>query len=56
VYAREGEDVAEEAQAMYGMQWPQQQQAQEGHRWVVEMLHEGKFAELEKYRAQADQS
>lgn len=55
VYALEEEEIAEEAQAMYGMQWPQQKQAQEGHRWVVEMLREGKFAELEKYRVQAEE-
>ncbi len=55
VYAIEGEEVAEEARAMYGLQWPQQQEAQEGHRWVVDMLRQGKFAELEKYRAQAEE-
>lgn len=56
VYALEGEDVAEEAQAMYGIQWPQHQEAQAGHRWVVDILRQGKLAELEQYRIQADQS
>ena len=55
VYALEGEEVAEEAQAVYGLQWPQQQEAQAGHRWVVDTLRQGKFAELEKYRAGEDQ-
>ncbi len=51
VYALEGEEVVEEAQALYGLQWPQQQEAEAGHRWVVDTLRQGKFAELEKYRA-----
>lgn len=51
VYALEGDEVAEEAQALYGLQWPQQQEAQAGHGWVIEMLRQGRFAELERYRA-----
>ena len=55
VYALEGEEVAEEAQALYGLQWPQQQEAETGHRWVVDTLRQGKFAELEQYRAQTEE-
>ena len=55
VYALEGEEVAEEADALYGLQWPQQQEAEAGHRWVVETLRQGKLSELEKYRAQTQE-
>jgi hypothetical protein len=52
VYLLEGEEVAEEAQALYGLQWREQQEAAEGHRWVVRMLTEGKVSALEEFRAQ----
>ena len=54
VYPLEGEEVAEEAPALYGLQWRAHQEAQEGHRWVVQMLSEGKFEALEEFRAQTE--
>lgn len=51
VYPLEGEEVAEETPALYGMQWHGQQDAEEGHRWVVQLLREGKLEELEDFRA-----
>lgn len=51
VYPLEGEEVAEDTQALYGMQWRVQQDAEEGHRWVVQLLREGKLEELEDFRA-----
>lgn len=56
VYPLEGEEVAEEAQALYGLQWRGQQEAQEGHRWVVQMLSEGKLEALAEFRAQTEQA
>jgi hypothetical protein len=50
-----GEEVAEDAQALYGMQWRVQADAEEGHRWVVELLREGKQEELEDFRARPEQ-
>lgn len=51
VYPLHGDEVAEDAQALYGMQWRQQHDAEEGHHWVVQTLREGKLAELEDFRA-----
>lgn len=51
VYPLHGDEVAEDAQALYGMQWRAQPDAEEGHRWVVQTLREGKLAELEDFRA-----
>lgn len=56
VYPLEGRDVADEAQAVYGLQWHQQQEAEEGHRWVVDLLRSGNFADLEPFRASSNQS
>jgi len=53
VYPLHGDEVAEDAQALYGMQWRQQHDAEEGHRWVVQTLREGKLAELEDFRARS---
>jgi hypothetical protein len=50
-----GEEVAEDARALYGMQWRVQADAEEGHRWVVELLREGKQEELEDFRARPEQ-
>jgi hypothetical protein len=50
-----GEEVAEDARALYGMQWRVQDDAEEGHRWVVELLREGKQEELEDFRARPEQ-
>jgi len=54
VYPLEGEEVAEDTQALYGMQWRAQQDAAEGHRWVVQLLREGKLEELEDFRARLE--
>ena len=54
VYSLEGEEVAEDIQALYGMQWRGQQDAEEGHRWVVQLLREGKLEELEDFRARVE--
>lgn len=51
VYPLHGDEVAEDAQALYGMQWRQQHDAEEGHHWVVQTLRESKLAELEDFRA-----
>lgn len=53
VYPLHGDEVAEDAQALYGMQWRQQHDAEEGHRWVVQILREGKLAELEDFCARS---
>ena len=52
VYTLPGGDqeVAEEAQALYGLQWREHQEAQEGHQWVVQVLGEGRLSELEGFR------
>lgn len=55
VYLLEGEDVAEEAQPLYGLQWREQAEAEKGHRWVIEMLSQGKLDALEEFRAQTRQ-
>ena len=56
VYPLEGEEVAEEAQALYGLQWREQQEAEKGHRWVIQMLSEGQLDALEEFRAQPQQA
>jgi hypothetical protein len=56
VYPVHGEEVADDAQALYGMQWREQRDAEEGHRWVVQILGEGKFAELVECRPQPEQT
>jgi hypothetical protein len=56
VYPLHGDEVAEDAQALYGMQWRVQRDAEEGHRWVVQTLREGKLAELEDFRAEPEHS
>ena len=53
VYPLHGSEVAEDAQALYGMQWRRHYDAEEGHRWVVQTLREGKLAELEDFRARS---
>jgi hypothetical protein len=55
VYPLEGEEVADDAQALYGMQWREQRDAEEGHRWVVHTLREGQWAELEDFRVRLEQ-
>jgi hypothetical protein len=55
VYPLEGDEVAEDAQALYGMQWREQRDAEEGHRWVVHTLREGDWAELEDFRVRPEQ-
>ena len=55
VYPLHGDEVAEDTQALYGMQWRVQRDAEEGHRWVVQALRDGKLAELEEFRAQPEQ-
>ncbi len=50
-----GKEVTEDAQALYGMQWRVREDAEEGHRWVVQLLREGKQEELEDFRAQPEQ-
>jgi hypothetical protein len=49
-----GEEVAEDVQALYGMQWRARTDAEEGHRWVVQVLREGKQEELEDFRARPE--
>ena len=44
------QEVAEEAQAVYGLQWREHQEAQEGHQWVVHVLRQGHLSELEGFR------
>ena len=44
------QEVAEEAQAVYGLQWREHQEAQEGHQWVVHVLQQGDLSELEGFR------
>lgn len=56
VYPLEGEEVADEVQAVYGLQWHQQREAEEGHRWVVGLLRDGNFTDLEPFRTTPDQS
>ena len=55
VYPLSGEEVAEGTQALYGMQWRARADAEEGHRWVVQLLREGKQEELADFRAQVGQ-
>ena len=52
VYAVHGADqeVAEDAQAEYGLQWREHQEAREGHQWVVQVLGQGRLSELEGFR------
>lgn len=54
VYPLVGEEIADDAQPLYGMQWRVARDAEAGHRWVVHMLQEGKFEELEAFRAPAE--
>ena len=44
------QEVAEEAQAVYGLQWREHQEALEGHQWVVHVLRQGRLSELEGFR------
>lgn len=44
------QEVAEEAQAVYGLQWKELQEALEGHQWVVRVLRQGHLSELEGFR------
>ena len=54
VYPLHDDEVAEDAQALYGMQWRARGDAEEGHRWIVQTLSEGKLEELEDFRAQPE--
>jgi len=54
VYPLHGEEVAEDAQALYGMQWRAPQDAEAGHRWVVQLLREGRLKELADFRARTE--
>lgn len=51
----EEDEVAEEAQALYGLQWRERQEAEEGHQWVVQVLSEGRLTELEGFRPISDE-
>ena len=51
----EEDEVAEEAHALYGLQWRERQEAQEGHQWVVQVLSEGRLTELEGFRPISDE-
>jgi hypothetical protein len=55
VYPLDSDEVADDAQALYGMQWRAQQDAEEGHRWVVQLIRDGRLEDLEEFRAQAEQ-
>ena len=44
------QEVDEEAQAVYGLQWREHDEAHEGHQWVVHVLSEGRLSELEGFR------
>jgi hypothetical protein len=55
VYPLDKEEVTEDARALYGMQWRIEQDAEAGHRWVVQLLREGKLEELEEFRAQVEE-
>ncbi|MCS6925479.1 MAG: hypothetical protein NZ578_06215 [Candidatus Binatia bacterium] len=55
VYPLVGEEIADEAHPLYGMQWRVARDAEEGHRWVVHLLREGKFEELEAFRVRVEQ-
>ena len=45
------EDPAEPCAAIYGLHWRDRAEAQRGHRWVVDSLENGRFADLEPYGA-----
>lgn len=49
-----GREVAENAQALYGLQWQESHKAREGHEWVVRVLREGRDSELEGFRPISD--
>lgn len=55
VYPLVGEEIADDVLPLYGMQWRIARDAEEGHRWVVHMLREGKFEELQAFRAGVEQ-
>lgn len=52
IYPLSGDEIAEDAQALYGMQWRTRRDAEEGHRWVIQTVCEGKMAELKDFRTQ----
>jgi hypothetical protein len=54
VYPLHGDEVADDVQALYGMQWRSLHDAEAGHRWVVQTLREGKLGELEDFRARQE--
>lgn len=51
IYSLTGVEVAEDAHALYGMQWRARRDAEEGHRWIVRTIREGQMGELEDFRA-----
>ena len=46
----DGQEVAEEAPALYGLQWRESEEAREGHEWVKQVLREGRLSELAGFR------
>ena len=46
----DGQEVAEEAQALYGLQWREPAEARKGHEWVKQVLQEGRLSELAGFR------
>jgi hypothetical protein len=55
VYRLQGEEIADDVHPLYGMQWRVARDAKEGHRWVVHILQEGKFEQLEAFRVEVEQ-
>lgn len=51
IYPLDGDEVAEDARALYGMQWRTWHDAEEGHKWVIQTVREGKMEELADFRA-----
>ena len=52
----DGQEVAEEAPALYGLQWRESEEAREGHEWVTQVLREGRLSELAGFRPVSEET
>ena len=49
-----GEDLPEDSEATFGMQWREHDEAQQGHQWLVNVVDQGRFSELEPFKPIAE--
>ena len=45
-----GEDLPEDSEARFGMQWREHDEARQGHQWLVNVIGQGRFSELEPFK------